>query len=145
LEEKLLSKGLVEMVKKKDKLSDEVMGEITKALSAYFEDDLKLTECDSGSNDTWHHRVQTEESCKNRGVFRTVIARYYIWADIIQHEFSEDGRNKYRNGNVFRIYPHLSWEHHGGGTNGHTTDPDMIIIEKVLNHWHIEKTLRWDE
>jgi hypothetical protein len=140
----LLSRELIKMVKKKDKLSDEVMAEVTKALSMYFEDDLQIKECDSGSNDTWHHRITTEYSCKNRGIFRTVIARYYIWADVIEHSF-ESERNKYRNGSVFRIYPHLSWEHYGGGTNGHNTDPDMIIIEKVLNHWHIEKTLRWDE
>jgi len=129
---------------KKENLSDEVMVEITKAVSVYFEDDLILMECDSGSKDTWHHRVQTGWSCKNRGVFRSVISRYYIWANVIQHAF-ESEKNQYRNGKVFRIYPQMSWEHHNGGTNGHNTDPDMIIIEKVLNHWHIENTLRGDE
>jgi len=93
---------VIEMVKKKDNLSDEVVAEVTKALSMYFEDDLILKECDSGSNDTWHHRVQTGWSCKNRGIFRTVIARYYIWADVIEHSF-ESERNKYRKGSVFRI------------------------------------------
>jgi hypothetical protein len=45
------------------------------------------------------------------------------------------------NGKVYRIYPHLLWEH-TGGTNGHDTEDECIIIEKSMNEWHISKELR---
>lgn len=125
----------------KQKLSDEVMGEVTKALSIFFEDEIKVREVNNGSKDSWHHGVKSDYMYKNRGIFRTVISRYYIEADVIQHEFSGE-HDKYRNGNVFRIYPHIAWEHHNGGTNGHATDPDMIIIEKMFNRWIIVDKLR---
>lgn len=125
----------------KKKLSAEVMDEVAKALSIFFEDEIKIHEVDNGCKDAWNHTVKTEIMYKNRGIFRTVISNYYIEADVIQHEFSSKD-DMYRNGNVFRIYPSIAWKHHNGGTNGHRTDPEMIIIEKVLNSWHIENKLR---
>jgi hypothetical protein len=125
----------------KKKLSEEVLNEIAKALSIHFEDELKIYEVDNGSKDVWHHSIRTDYLYKNRGVFKTLISNYRIEADVIQHKFNGEC-DKYRNGKVFRIYPHVSWEHCDGGTNGHKTDPDMIIIEKVLDHWNIEHKLR---
>jgi hypothetical protein len=123
------------------KLSKEVMGMVTRALSEYFGDELTLTEHTHDGDGEWLYRVKTDWLYKNRGVFGRVMARYYISADVIQHRFDDD-ENKYRNGKVFRIHPNMSWEHYGGGTNGHETEDRYIIIEKSLSHWNISKELR---
>ena len=123
------------------KLKKDVLEMVEVALSEYFGDKLTLTEYSCDRDDDWLYHVKTDWLYNNRGIFSRVVARYYIRADIVQHRF-DDEENKYRNGKVFRIHPHISWEHYGGGTNGHDVEDRMIAIEKTLSRWFIEKTLR---
>lgn len=123
------------------KLSKEVLEMIEVALSEYFGDKLTLTEYSHDRDEEWLYRVKTDWLYNNRGVFARTMARYYISADVVQHRFDNE-EDKYRNGNVFRIHPHISWEHYGGGMNGHDTEDQMIVISKTLSRWFIEKTLR---
>jgi hypothetical protein len=123
------------------KLAKDVLEMVEVALSEYFGDKLILTEYSYDDDDEWLYRVKTDWLYNNRGMFARIIARYYIQADVVQHRFTDE-ENKYRNGKVFRIHPHVSWEHYGGGTNGHDTEDRMIVIEKTLSRWFIEKTLR---
>jgi hypothetical protein len=122
------------------KLSEEVMSVVTRALSEYFGDELVLKEYACDRDEEWLYHVKTEWMYKNRGVFGRTMTRYYISADVVQHKFEAD--ESYRNGKVYRIHPHLSWEHYGGGTNGHVTEDQHIIIEKTFSNWHISKELR---
>ncbi len=123
------------------KLAKDVLEMIEVALSEYFGDKLDIIEYSHDNDDEWLYHVKTNWLYNNRGVFARTMARYYIQADVVQHRF-DDEENKYRNGKVFRIHPHVSWEHYNGGTNGHETEDHMIIIEKTLSRWSIEKTLR---
>lgn len=131
------------MEKRHEKLSDEVIDTINKALSAYLGDDIVVYDCSYDRDEEWHFQVQSNWMSKNRGIFEHVMSKYRIDADVIQHHF-DDERSDYRNGKVFRIYPHISWEHFNGGSNGHNTEPEMIIIEKhsLGNKWDISLTLR---
>jgi hypothetical protein len=123
------------------KLAKDVLEMVEVALSEYFGDKLTLIEHSYDRDDDWLYHVKTNWLYNNRGVFGRTMARYYISADVVKHRF-DDEENKYRNGKVFRIHPHVSWEHYGGGTNGHETEDQVIIIEKSLSRWSIEKTLR---
>ena len=123
------------------KLSKEVLDMVTRALSEYFGDELVLTEYSNERDEEWLRHVKTEWMYKNRGVFGRTMARYYISADVLKYKFETKEEN-YRNGKVYRIHPHLSWEHYGGGTNGHFTEDQHIIIEKTFSNWYISKELR---
>jgi len=125
----------------KKKLSNEVLGIVTRALSEYFGDDLIVTEYSCEHDEEWLYHVKTDWLYNNRNIFVRVISRYYVDATIVQHTF-DDENEQYRNGKVYRIYPHLSWEHYTGGTNGHDTEDSYIIIEKSINKWHISKELK---
>jgi hypothetical protein len=123
------------------KLSTEVIDVVTRALSEYFGNELIVTEYSYERDEEWLYRVKTGWLYNNRGIFARVISRYYIDATIVKHAF-DDKSEQYRNGKVYRIYPHLLWEHYTGGTNGHDTEDKCIIIEKSMNEWHISKELK---
>lgn len=125
-----------------EKLSNEVIDVVNKALSAYLGDDIIVHDCSYEKDEEWHFQVKSEWMSKNRGIFEHVMSKYCIEADVIRHSFEDN--ESYRNGKVFRIYPHVSWTHFNGGTNGHNTEPEMIIIEKnsIGNQWEISLKLR---
>jgi len=125
----------------KKKFSKEVIDVVTRALSEYFGDDLIVTEYSREHDEEWLYHVKTDWLYNNRGIFARVISRYYIDATIVKHTFDSENE-QYRNGKVYRIYPHLSWEHYTGGTNGHDTEDPCIVIEKSANIWHISKELK---
>jgi hypothetical protein len=130
---------MTEMVKKKEehheKLSDEIIEQVNFALSAYLGDDIVVHDESSDREEDWQFKVRTQWMSKNCGIFNHVISKYYIDADVIKHHFED--KEDYRNGRVYRIYPHISWNHFNGGSNGHNMEPEMIIIEKdvVTNKW----------
>jgi hypothetical protein len=129
-------------MKKHEKLPDEIIEVVNEALSSYLGDDIVVHDCSHEKDEEWHFEVQSKWMSKNRGIFEHVISKYYIQADVIRHTF--EGDQTYRNGKVYRIYPHISWIHFNGGSNGHTMEPEMIIIEKnhIVNKWDIGLTLR---
>jgi len=127
-------------MEKHEKLSNEIIEVVNEALSSYLGNDIDVHDVSCDDDEEWHFRVQTKWMSNNRGIFEHVISKYFIDADVIKHKFEEE--QKYRHGNVYRIYPHISWNHFNGGSNGHVMEPEMIVIEKVLNHWHIGLTLR---
>lgn len=118
------------------KLSDELLKVISDALSQYLGADIRVKDAtDPKRKDPWLYHVHTDYMFSHRGIFKNVIAKYYIDADVVQHKF--EGDESYRNGKVYRIHPHIGWTHHRGGMNGHETEPRMIIIEKTMGNWHI--------
>jgi hypothetical protein len=126
--------------KKHEKLPEEVFDVIKEAMSQYFEQDLQIIDVTTDSCEPWRFELQTKWMYSNRGIFRSVISKYYFDMTVIRHQFDSDG-DKYRNGKVYRIYPHVHWEHYNRGSNGHETEPSMIVIEKVMNFWDIRTTL----
>lgn len=134
------------MVKKKEehheKLSDEIIEQVNCALSAYLGDDIVVHDESSNNDESWQFKVRSRWMSKNCGIFNHVISKYCIEADVIKHQF--EGEEDYRNGKVYRIYPHIAWCHFNGGTNGHIMEPEMIIIEKdfVVNKWSSSLKLR---
>lgn len=132
------------MVKKRhEKLSDEIIEQVNYALSAYLGDDIIVHDESSDNEESWQFKVRTHWMSKNCGIFSHVVSKYYIEADVIRHQF--EGKQDYRNGNVYRIYPHISWYHFDGGSNGHKMEPAMIIIEKdaiITNKWNVGLELR---
>jgi hypothetical protein len=134
---------MVKEIKKHKKLLDEIIEVVNEALSSYLGDDIKVNDDSYDKNPEWQFHVKTDWMSKNRGIFEHVISKYYIEADVIRHEFENDNQ-KYRNGNVYRIYPHIGWYHFNGGTNGHNMEPEMIVIEKdsICKKWDISLKLR---
>lgn len=129
-------------IKHHERLSDEIIEQVNYALSSYLGDDIVVYDESNEKDKDWQFTVRTRWMSKNCGIFSHVISKYYIWADVIRHEF--EGKEKYRNGRVYRIYPHISWNHFDGGSNGHNMEPEMIIIEKdvVLEKWSFGLGLR---
>jgi len=134
------------MVKKKEehheKLSDEIIEQVNCALSAYLGDDIVVHDESNDMDKEWQFKVRSHWMSKNRGIFSHVVSKYYIEADVIRHHF-ENEEEDYRNGKAYRIYPHISWNHFNGGSNGHNMEPEMIIIEKdFMNNWNFSLELR---
>ena len=123
-------------------LSDEVIGAVTRAVSSYFGDDFIFHETTHEGDEDWMYRLETDWVYRNRGVFQSVFRKYSVHVDIIRHKF-KDKEDANRNGKVYRVYPHIYWEYFGSGTNGHETDPSMIIIENTgKNTWETRLKLR---
>ena len=112
-----------------EKLSDEIIEQVNCALSAYLGDDIVVHDESNDMDKEWQFKVRSHWMSKNCGIFSHVVSKYYIEADVIKHHF-EGEEEDYRNGKVYRIYPHISWNHFNGGINGHNMEPEMIIIEK---------------
>lgn len=125
-----------------EKLSDEIIEQVNYALSAYLGDDIVVHDESSDRDEDWQFTVRSRWMSKNCGIFSHVISKYYIEATVIRHHF--EGKEDYRNGRVYRIYPHIAWNHFNGGSNGHNMEPEMIIIEKdaIRDKWEFSLELR---
>lgn len=125
-----------------EKLPDEIISEINNVLSIYLGQDIHTEDISATHDDEeWHFHVSTDWMYNRRGIFEHSISRYCISADVIKHQFDAKD-DQYRNGRVYRIYPHIHWEHLDGGSNGHRMQPEMIVIEKVIGRWRASMELR---
>jgi hypothetical protein len=130
-------------VAKHKTLPKDVLDAVNTALLQYFGYDVCVKDVSCGYFDEdWHYHVTTKWMDDNLGIFKFVIAKYMIDASVIRHQFESD-KEKYRNGKVYRIYPSIDWYHYNGGSNGHKTEPEMIVIEKDLisGNWDMRLTL----
>lgn len=124
------------------RLPDDVIKVINDALSMYLGHEICTDDISESDDEEWQFHVSTDWMYNNRGIFKSVISRYCVSADVIQHKF-DSTEESYRNGNVYRVYPHIHWEHFNGGSNGHRAEPEMIIIEREeCDRWDIRLDLR---